>query len=127
MITDSQNILMEHIENSWINEPTKKASLEKFAYIRHRFVMPDFFDSDEAIDRYYENVGTLSRIKIFLSCNTFSKFSRSSAIKIEQNARICYTLLLFNLLYEFLQKKHFLKNCNVNFRWMSARTISTLS
>lgn len=40
-----------------MDEPTKKASLEKLTYIRSKFVTPDIVNNDEAIDRYYQDVG----------------------------------------------------------------------
>ncbi|XP_020292787.1 membrane metallo-endopeptidase-like 1 isoform X2 [Pseudomyrmex gracilis] len=85
LITDVQNTFMEQIENStWMDEPTKKASLDKFAFMRHLFLMPDFLNSSEAIDRYYEDVNintnyletvmniTLFRRKKMMSMSTIS-------------------------------------------------------
>ncbi|XP_020292788.1 membrane metallo-endopeptidase-like 1 [Pseudomyrmex gracilis] len=60
IIRNVRETIYEQIENStWIDEPTKTSLIKTLMYIKHEFIMPDWY-SDEAIDRYYEgmNVST---------------------------------------------------------------------
>ncbi|XP_020299074.1 neprilysin-like isoform X1 [Pseudomyrmex gracilis] len=54
--TDVQSSVRQQIQKvTWMDEPTKVASLEKFAHMNFGFFKPDWY-SDEAIARYYENL-----------------------------------------------------------------------
>ncbi|XP_020296562.1 neprilysin-like [Pseudomyrmex gracilis] len=60
MIIDITNVVREQLRHStWMDESTRKASLEKLANMRREVIKPDWY-SDEAIDRYYKDldVGT---------------------------------------------------------------------
>lgn len=59
MITDIVNVVRGQITAStWMDEPTKKVSLEKLKSMRKQLLIPDWF-SNEAIDKYYDGVSTL--------------------------------------------------------------------
>ncbi|XP_020296570.1 neprilysin-like [Pseudomyrmex gracilis] len=54
--TDVESAVRQQIQNvTWMDEPTRVASLEKLAHMNYAFFKPDWY-SDEAIDRYYENL-----------------------------------------------------------------------
>lgn len=57
-----------------MDESTRVTYLKELINMRHEFIRPEWY-SDEAIDRYYKNVGTLIRIKMFLSYNAILVFS----------------------------------------------------
>ncbi|XP_020295093.1 membrane metallo-endopeptidase-like 1 isoform X3 [Pseudomyrmex gracilis] len=58
--TNIKSVVHQQIGNAtWMDEPTKEAAVEKLTSMKHEFFKPDWY-SDEAIDRYYEdlNIGT---------------------------------------------------------------------
>ncbi|XP_020292784.1 endothelin-converting enzyme 1-like [Pseudomyrmex gracilis] len=56
ILTNVKNAIREQIENSaWMDEPIRETYLERLTYMKHEFIMPEWYN-DEAIDRYYENV-----------------------------------------------------------------------
>ncbi|XP_020299310.1 endothelin-converting enzyme 2-like, partial [Pseudomyrmex gracilis] len=56
ILTNVKDAIRKQIENStWMDEPTKKTYLERLMYMKHEFIMPEWYN-DEAIDRYYENI-----------------------------------------------------------------------
>lgn len=61
MITDIANVVREQIKvSTWMDDPTKKVSLEKLKSMRKQILTPDWF-SNEAIDKYYDDVSILMR------------------------------------------------------------------
>ncbi|XP_067204111.1 neprilysin-1-like [Linepithema humile] len=56
MITNIANVVREQIkESTWMDQPTKKASLEKLALMRKQVLTPDWY-SNKAIDKYYNGL-----------------------------------------------------------------------
>lgn len=56
MVTDIADVVREQIKAStWMDEHTKKVSLEKLKSMRKQILIPDWF-SNEAIDKYYRGV-----------------------------------------------------------------------
>ncbi|XP_024875528.1 endothelin-converting enzyme 2-like [Temnothorax curvispinosus] len=60
MITDIANVVRGQITaTTWMDEPTKKASLEKLNSMRKQILLPNWF-SNEAIDKYYDGLAVTS-------------------------------------------------------------------
>ncbi|XP_011876235.1 PREDICTED: endothelin-converting enzyme 1-like [Vollenhovia emeryi] len=56
MVTDIANVVREQITAStWMDEPTKKVSLEKLQTMKKQLLIPDWFNN-EAIDKYYDGL-----------------------------------------------------------------------
>ena len=58
-MTNIKNVVRTQIsESTWMDETTKKVSLEKLAYMQMQSLVPDWY-SNEAIDKYYNDVSQL--------------------------------------------------------------------
>ncbi|XP_011169776.2 endothelin-converting enzyme 1 [Solenopsis invicta] len=56
IITDIANVVRGQIKASdWMDEPTKKVSLEKLKSMKHQILFPSWFNN-EAIDKYYKGL-----------------------------------------------------------------------
>lgn len=73
MVTDIADVVRgQIIASTWMDESTKKVSLEKLKTMRKQLLIPDWFNN-EAIDKYYNGVSTLVTIRFYKRVNSEEK------------------------------------------------------
>ncbi|XP_020278779.1 neprilysin-like [Pseudomyrmex gracilis] len=80
--TDIKDAIRQQIQNvTWMDEPTRVASLEKLEYMRHEFFKPDWY-SDEAIDGYYEDLNiTMGYLDNIINILKFERKKRINLLR----------------------------------------------